>query len=35
VVAVREVEVKAAWWLDMKIIPAKIALCVQLQTRRG
>ena len=26
---------RSAWQLDMKIIPAKVALCVQLQTRRG
>jgi hypothetical protein len=25
----------AACWRDKKIIPAKIALCVQLPTRRG
>jgi hypothetical protein len=27
--------VRAAWRLDMKIIPAKVALCVQLQPWRG
>jgi hypothetical protein len=25
----------SAWRLDMKIIPAKVTLCVQLRRRRG
>jgi hypothetical protein len=35
VVAVRDVVAGAAWRLDTKIIPAKVALCVQLQPWRG